>query len=475
MVWIVVAAVVVIALIIGGGVLYATSDGGGGAGGAGTAAGGGRGATGTGSGSGFGAPGEEKVPADPAARLAFALPAPRAAGNRVDSVAGSWLTDRTYAKAGVGEIVGHDPATGRTTWTLRLPGQTCGATEDVTKDALAAVVSENGAWTADGRHPVCSQITLFDVNTGRKVWTRSIGTGSSTVPFTEPVLSGDTLALGGGPRGGAALDVTTGRILWQPQRGACEDVGYAGGAQLATVRRCAVGGRDRYEVQLLDPRTGRPKWTYQLADGVRGVRVLSTDPVVVGVATGQDAAGAVTAVVPMSATGKPLSTISLDTGAYDLGCDAGRTDGCRKIVVGNGRIYLSVRQHAESGAGDGIVSFGLASGRRAGRPADGAGQPLFPLRTDGGNVLAYAGGSPAEGARVVSLDPRSMKATTLLRTPAGARAAATLRAMGVGLGGSEVRYAEGRLFLGRAQVGGSAAKGHRQYAAVAFAAGGRAH
>ncbi|MER5944779.1 PQQ-binding-like beta-propeller repeat protein [Streptomyces sp. NPDC001904] len=477
LVLIIAAAVVAIALIIGVGVLYATSDDGGGDRPGSTAADGKRGGDdASASGSGFGAPGEEKVPADPAARLAFALPAPRVAGNHVDSVVGSWLTDRTYAKADVGRIVGHDPATGKKTWTLRLPGQTCGATEDVTKDALAAVVSENGARAADGRHRPCTQITLFDVNTGRKVWTKSVGTGAAAVPFEEPVFSGDTLALGGGLRGGAAFDIKTGRILWQPQRGTCQDVGYAGGAQLATVRRCAVDGREQYEVQLLDPETGRPRWTYKLADGVGSARVLATDPVVVGVGTGEGAAGTVTGITPMTATGRPLTTIPLDADGYDLGCDVGRTDGCRKIVVGNGRVYLATRPHEGGPAGttNEIVSYGLASGRLTGR-ADGGAHRLFPLRMDGGNVLAYADGSFGKGARVVSVDPRSMKQTTLLQTPADDTAAYAVSGMVVGLTGSEVRYSGGRLFLGKALTGAPASKDRKEYTAVAFSAGGSAH
>ncbi|MFD8567586.1 PQQ-binding-like beta-propeller repeat protein [Streptomyces sp. NPDC059639] len=475
--WIIAAAVVAIALIIGAGVLYATSDGGGSGDSPGsTAADGKRGgdASGPGSGSGFGEAGEEKAPADPSARLAFTLPAPKVAKNRVDSVVGSWLTDRTYAKAGVAEIVGHDPATGKKTWTLPLPGQTCGATEDVTKDALAAVVSENGARGADGRHRTCSQITLFDVNTGDKVWTKSVGTGVSAVPFEEPVFSGDTLALGGGLRGGAALDIKTGRILWQPQSGTCEDVGYAGGAQLATVRKCGVNGQNQYEVQLLDPRTGRPKWTYKLANGVGSARVLSTDPVVVGVATGENAAATVTGIIPMSPTGKPLTTISLDADTYDLGCDVGRTDGCRKIVVGNGRVYLATRQHegGASGTTNEIVSYGLTSGRLTGERVDGGDYRIFPLRMDGGNVLAYEDGSFGKGVRIVSIDPRLMKQTALLRTPTDGTAMYAVSGMVVGLSGSEVRYSGGRLFLGKALISAPASKDHKEYTAIAFTAGG---
>ncbi|MYW69209.1 PQQ-binding-like beta-propeller repeat protein [Streptomyces sp. SID8379] len=476
-VWIITAAVVVIALVIGGGILYTASDDGGGD--RNTTADGRKGVGADGGqdkgGSGLGEPGQEKVPANTSAKAAFQLAAPKVAKKNVDSVRGSWLTDRTYAKAGVGKIVGYDPATGKKTWTLPLPGQTCGGTQDVTKDALAAVVSEDAARPADGSHRTCSRITLFDVNTGKKVWTKSVGSGTKAIPFEELSFSGDTLAVGGGLRGGAALDVRTGKVLWQPMTGSCEDVGYAGGAQLVTVRTCGDYGHERYEAQLLDPKTGRPKWTYQLAADVESAKVLSTDPVVIGVGRGDNAAGTVSGILSMDQSGRLVTEIPVDDEKYDFDCEVGRVDGCQKIVVGNGRVYLATRQHdggGDIGTTNEIVSYDLRSGKPTGDRADGGGFGIFPVRMDGGNVLAYKDDPYGKGARIVSIDPRSMKQTTLLRTPTTESVMRALSSMVVGRTGSEVRYSNGRLFLGKSLISAPYAKDVKDYTAIAFVAGG---
>ncbi|MBO1336525.1 PQQ-binding-like beta-propeller repeat protein [Streptomyces sp. VRA16 Mangrove soil] len=478
-VWIVTAAVVVIALIVGGGIWYASSSGdsddkpnvstAGPTGGSGGDTGG---SGGTG---GIDGKGQEKVPANTSAEVAFQLPAPKVAKDQVDSVAGSWLTDKTYAKAGVNEIVGYDPATGKKTWTLPLPGQTCGATKDVTKDAYAAVVSEDAKRPKDGRHQNCSQITLFDVNTGKKVWTKSVGSGEEAVPFEELVFSGDTLAAGGGLRGGAAFDIKTGKILWQPQTGNCEDVGYAGGAQLAAVRKCGDYGNEKYEVQLLDPKNGRPKWTYKLATGIDNAKVFSTDPVVFGIGTGDNSAGTVTDIFSMDDAGKLITKISIDDEKYDFDCEVGRIDGCQKIVVGNGRVYLATRQHDGSGTSgqtNEIVSYDLKSGQTTGDRADGGDYEIFPFRMDGGNILGYKDGPYDKGSQIVSIDPKSMKQTTLLETPATQQVKDAISGMVVGSTGSELRYSGGRMFLGKSLISEPYSADEKEYTAIGFVAGG---
>ncbi|NEB75156.1 PQQ-binding-like beta-propeller repeat protein [Streptomyces sp. SID14478] len=473
-VWIVTAAVVVIALIVGGGIFYANSSGDGDGGDKNTSAdgkkdGGGQGKDGT----GFGGGGQEKVPANTSASIAFQLPQPQVAKDQVDSVVGSWLTDKTYAKAGVDEIVGHDPATGKETWTLPLSGQTCGASNDVTKDALAAVVSEDAKRPKDGRHQTCSQITVFDVNTGKKLWTKSIGSGDQARTFEELSFSGDTLAAGGGLRGGAAFDVRTGKILWQPQEGDCEDVGYHGGEQLVAVRKCGDYGNEKYEVQLLDPKTGRPKWSYKLATGVDNAKVLSTNPVVFGVGAGDNSAGTVSDIFSLDANGKLVTKIAIDDEKYDFDCEVGRIEGCSKIVVGNGRVYLATRQHdagGDVGMTNEIVSFDLKTGKSTGDRADGGEYEIFPFRMDGGNILAYKDGPYDKGAQVVSIDPKGMKQTTLLETPATEPVTSAISSMVPGNSGSELRYSDGRLYFGKGLISPPYSKDEKGYTAIGFVA-----
>ncbi|MFE1950202.1 PQQ-binding-like beta-propeller repeat protein [Streptomyces sp. NPDC059524] len=475
-VWIVTAAVVVIALIVGGGIMYAGSSD---DGKSDTTAGGEKGGEGTtgkgGGGGGFGGAGEEKVPGNTSAQIAFQLPAPKVAKDNVDSVMGSWLTDKTYAKSGVNEIVGYDPATGKEQWTLPLSGQTCGFTPTVTKDALAAVVAEDAKRPKDGMHKTCSQVTLFNVNTGEKVWTTSIGSGEQAVPFEELSFVGDTLAAGGGLRGGAAFDVKTGKPLWKPQQGSCEDVGYAGGAQLVAVRKCGDFDNEKYEVQLLDPKSGQPKWSYKLAAGVDNAKILSTDPVVIGVGAGDNSAGTVSDIFSMDANGKLITKIAIDDEKYDFDCEVGKIDGCKKIVVGNGRVYLATQQHdagGDIGQTNEIVSYDLKSGKTTADRADGGEYEIFPMRMDGGNILAFKRGPYDKGSEVVTIEPKAMKQTTLLVAPNTEPVKNAISAMVPGSSSSELLYSNGRLYFGKGLISKPYSADEKQYTALGFVANG---
>ncbi|MEB8342157.1 outer membrane protein assembly factor BamB family protein [Streptomyces endophyticus] len=463
------AAVVALALIVGGGFLYATRSGddpGVGAAGSG----------GDKSGDGFGGAAAEQAPADPSAGVTLRLPAPKVAKRQVDSVQGSWLTDRTYAKAGVNQLVGYDAASGRKTWTLPLSGQTCAGTDTVTGDALAAVVSEAGKRPANGDHKPCSQITVFDVNTGHKLWTQSLGQGSNRRIFEELSLSGNTLAAGGGLDGGAAFDVKSGDILWQPDTGECQDLGYHGGAQLVTVRKCGTYGEHAtYDVQLLDPVTGQPKWSYKLARGFAGVKVLSTKPVVFGVGKGTNAAGTITDIFALDSRGGLASRISIDPKKYDFACEVGKTEDCAKITVGNGRIYFATRPHGSddgTGPADEIVSYSLETGKRTGdRVTGGDHHDIFPVRMDGGNILAFKTGAADKGSQIVTIDPHTLKQSTLVETPATPAVRNMISAMAPGRSNSELRYSKGRLFLGQPLIGEPYADGGKRYTAIGFGTG----
>ncbi|WP_306323585.1 MULTISPECIES: PQQ-binding-like beta-propeller repeat protein [unclassified Streptomyces] len=465
------AGVVALALVVGG-VTYLSTSGGDdpGAGAAGPADGD--------KSDGIDGPAAERPPADPAARPSLRLPAPKVAKRQVDSVRGSWLIDGTYAKAGVNQIAGYDAATGRKTWTLPLSGQTCAGTAGVTDDGLAAVVSEAGKRAKNHRPRPCTQITVFDVNTGDKLWTKTVRQGTKDRRFEELSLSGNTLAAGGGFDGGAAFDIKSGRILWQPDTGACEDVGYRGGARLVAVRKCGAYGKETYDVQLLDPTTGGPKWSYKLPAGSADVKVLSTRPVVFGVGTGHDAARTINDILTVDDNGKLTSKIAIDHKKYDFTCEVGKTEGCAKLTVGNGRVYLATRQHAVSGRSKSaartsgttneIVSYSLETGKPTGDRVEGGDHDIFPLRMDGGHLLAFKTGAYDKGSEVATIDPRTMKQRTLLETPATATVRNAISGMAPGEAGAELHYAKGNLFIGRSVIGAPYADDGARYTALGF-------
>ncbi|MFI0239740.1 PQQ-binding-like beta-propeller repeat protein [Streptomyces sp. NPDC016845] len=472
-VWIITAAVVVIALIVGGGILYAGSSDDDGKDDKNNSADGGDkgGDEGKGGGAESGA-GEEKVPGSTAASIAFQLPAPAVVKDAVWSVEGSWLTDSTYVKSGLGELIGYEPDSGTKKWTLPLSGQTCGASPEVTEAGLAAVLSEDGKRKKEKDYFKCTEITVFDVNTGKKVWTNSVESSGQKIAFKELSITGNTLAVGGGYDGGAAFDITSGKSLWKPQQGSCEDVGYRGGEQLVAVRKCGDFDAETYEVQVLDPASGKPKSTYKVpgqAGSVNLLSVFSSKPVVFGVALGEEVK--YTDAFALDDKGGLRAKISIDPDKYDVDCEVGEVHGCKGVVVGNDRLYLPSQQHDGSGTDqvNEIVSFDLADGQLTGDRFDsGADYEIFPLRMDGGNVLAYKDGPYDKGAQVITIAAKGGKQTTLLETPATQTVRDVLSRMVPR--SSEMLYGNGHLFLAEDLISERYSSNDKQYSAVGFTA-----
>ncbi|MFB7597704.1 hypothetical protein ACFC02_23985, partial [Streptomyces sp. NPDC056160] len=177
-----------------------------------------------------------------------------------------------------------------------------------------------------------------------------------------------------------------------------------------------------------------------------------------------------------SATGRLRSHISAPGDQYGGRCDAiTRIEYCAGIVAGNDRLYLGTEQHdggGQHGQTNEIVAFDLTTGRQTGQRADaGDGYQIYPLRTDGGALLAYKRPPYDKGGQVVSIDGNSFKETVLLETPAtrDVRAAQT----GMSPDYAEILFRHGRLYMASvyAHKQRSSAFG-KEYLALAFGAGG---
>ncbi|MFG2379788.1 outer membrane protein assembly factor BamB family protein [Streptomyces avermitilis] len=475
--WIIVAAVAAIALIVGGGVyMYSSADGSddsknnssgttGGSGGKDDDAT--SGGTDTSSGEA-----KEKTPADPSAKVLFQVPAPTITDKQeIDSVSGSWLTDSVYAKAGVGKIVGYDADSGSSTWTLPLPGQTCAASPEISASGIAAVVTESGKRAGSSDRKPCSEVTAFEVATGKKLWTKNVSVGDAKVAFEEVTLSGSTVGVGG-LYGGAAFDLSSGKVLWQPKASGCQDLGYAGGEQLVAVRKCGEYGDEKYEVQLLDPKSGNVKWSYKLPAGIDNAKVISSKPVVFGVDSGDVTASGVTDVFSLDDSGKLRTKITLADGKYEHDCGVGNVHDCHAITVGNDKLYVPTKEHdgtAQGSRTNEIVTFSLATGKTAGDKIDaGDDYEIFPMRMDGGNVIAYKDGPYNKGSQVVSVNGTSLKETKLLETPSSDAVRSAISSMVPK--SSELLYTDGRLFMGKDLVSKPYSTDQKEYAALGFGA-----
>ncbi|MFF7386187.1 PQQ-binding-like beta-propeller repeat protein [Streptomyces griseoluteus] len=441
---IVLAAVVAIGLIIGSGVWYSRSSDGGG----GTTAGGGKNGTGTAVG------GKEKVPDNPAADVLFKVPQPKTEENVV-TTPGSWLSTRVYAKSGIAEITGYDPADGHKKWTLKLPGPVCAATGHVTPDGRTGIVYQPSMPTKTSR-PGCTQVAGVDVRAGTKLWTRSIGTGEFASTFQNVTVAGKTVAVGG-LDGGAAYDIGTGKVLWQPKPGDdCDDVGYGGGTKLVAVRKCGGYANRTLSIQNVDPTSGKVISEYKMGAGIEYAGIVSTDPLVVGADAGHSASGGSGVSDYFSIdgrTGRLLARIPVSGDTYDGECETiTLVEECKGVVAGQGKLYLATKEHSGGGGSklvhtNEVVAFDLATGKQTGQRAEaGDGYTLFPLRMDGGNLIAYKEPPYDKGAQVVTIDGASFKSTTLMELPPPEQGGRSPQS-GLLPAYSEYRYSQGRLFM----------------------------
>ncbi|MEU4168646.1 PQQ-binding-like beta-propeller repeat protein [Streptomyces sp. NPDC026665] len=472
---IVVAAVVLIALIVGGGVVYSQHSGGG----TKHSAGGSGGTGGKGDDKGGdkkGGDGGEKVPANTNSDLLFQVPAPAVAKD-VNSVttAGSWLTDKVYAKTGIAEINGYDPTTGAKTWTIKLPGPVCQASRHSTDANRSAIIYEPAMPTKAQPSHGCTQLAAIDLDAGAKLWTRTIKSGDQEINLDNVTISGNTVAAGS-TGGGGAFDISTGKALWAPKTGdSCYDSGYGGGEKLVAVRKCGEYGSTRQlHIQTIDPKSGKVLSEYKMSPGIEYASVVSTDPLVVAADVG-DSAGDGSGISDFfsidNKTGKLRAKISAPGKTYAAKCDGiTRIEFCKSLAVGNDKLYVPTEEH--DGSGDysrtnEIVAFDLATGKQTGQRADaGDGYSITPLRMDGTNLLAYKRPPYDKGGQIVSIDATSFKETKLMENPATQSTRDAEASMLPDY--AEILYGDGRLYMSQVYADKPTSATDKEYLAIAF-------
>ncbi|MGW0598622.1 outer membrane protein assembly factor BamB family protein [Streptomyces sp. NPDC002776] len=479
---IIVAAVVAIALIIGGGVWYASSSGEDGgkddtaSSSGGTGGGGDKGGDTGGTGGTAAGKATEKVPADPNSKVLFQVPAPEVKDDRTIPTVGSWLTDTVYAKSGVAEVVGYDPDKGTKLWTIELPGPVCQGSNHATEDNKTAITYQPKMPTkADPSHG-CSQVSAIDLDAGKKLWTKTVESGTQPISFDNVTVSASTVAAGS-TSGGAAFDIATGDQLWAPKAtDTCYDAGYAGGPKLVAVRKCGQYGDRELSIQNIDPKSGKVISEYKMDTGIEYASVVSTEPLVVAADVG-DAAGDGSGISDFfsidNKTGKLRTRISAPGEQYNASCDGiTKVEECRQLAVGNDRLYLPTEKRdgtAEYSDTNEIVSFDLATGKPTGQRADaGDNYELVPLRMDGPNLIAYKRGPYDKGGQVVSLDGGSFKETKLMENPATESVMDVERSMLPDY--AEILYGQGRLFMSDVFASELGSTGEEEYLVIGFGA-----
>ncbi|WP_149179866.1 PQQ-binding-like beta-propeller repeat protein [Streptomyces sp. TRM49041] len=452
---IIIAAAVAVVLIVSGGVWYASTKGdddtptaNGGT--SGSTEGGGKEETENKAPDGEG---KEKASANTQAKVAFQIPAPVV----TDTVTtkGSWLTEKTYVKSGVNEVVGYDAEKGTKLWTVPLPGEICGASGNF-KDGKAAVLFQPAKPTKEQKYPPCTEVGAIDLTAGKMLWTKSVEgatSGDRKARWDEVTIGANTVAAGG-TNGGAAWDLASGKELWRPQANTegCYDMGYGGGEALVAARKCGDSNNKYVVIQNINPATGAPISSYKMPAGVEFASVVSSKPLVVAANVGRtatDGSGISDFFSIDEKTGKLKAKISVDADRYAGKCRSTEVENCAKLVVGNGLLYVPTEPH--DGPGDDynkvneIVAFDLNTGKLNGQKIDsGDKTEVYPVRMDGGNLIVYKTPGYERGGQIVSVHGGSLKQTVLLKTPADR----TSRDAEIGLWEREdMIYQDGRLYL----------------------------
>ena len=475
---IIIAAAVAVLLIVGGGVWFASTkdDGESKKDEAKNSSGGSsEGTTGATGGKAADGPGKEKAPANVNSKVAFQLPEP--ARTDLTNVKGAWVTDKAFVKPGVNSIVGYDAAKGTPLWTLPLPGQVCATSRHQSTDNKVGIVFEAAKRKPPRNYEPCTEVGVVDLNTGTLKWHKSVtGTqsGDGKAKFTEVTQSGNTVAVGG-TDGGAAFDINTGAIRWKPDIGAdgCYDMGYGGGAAIVAVRKCGSYDNRQVVIQGVNPDNGTPLFSFKMPAGVEWASIVNSKPLVVAADVGDTGSFGISDFFSVDEKGVLKTKISATGDKFQARCRSTEVESCTKVTVGNGRIYLPTADHegtGEYGDTNEIVSFDLATGKPTSDRADaGDRYTMFPLRMDGGNLIAYKWPPYDKGGQVVSIDGATFKQTVLMENPSdkSVREAETSFVAD----SADYRYANGRFYIGAtlmSKPSSTSSSFGKKYLAVAF-------
>ena len=424
---IVIASVTAVAVIVAGGIWMATGgedDGGGGGGSGGSAAEG---------------------------KLLHQVPMPKVSDDR--PAKGMWTTEKNLVKTGDREIAGYPLKGGKAEWKIPVKGEICWTSEHVTKDGLAAVLFQDSARK-------CTKVALADFDKGELRWQKQAASEwDEPMEFDEVAIGGGTVAAGS-TVGGVGWSAS-GRQLWKPKEDAtCDDQGYAGDDKtLVAVRSCGDADPPKYQVQTVDPKTRQAKSTYTVPSGAEYVHTVSTDPLVLGIDTGDsDTGSGVTDIVSVDNSGtqaKARGKIDMVAGGYQGQCESVNVDGCSEFAIDKSAdtLYLSTDKapKGQTDIGNKVVGFSLKTGKKLGQSKLEEGKALVPVTIDkDGSVVAYQEPRYDGPGALLSIDPKSFEKKQLWKQPASDHAAEqSLSSDGKG---RRLLYTGGKLYIGSDSV-----------------------
>ncbi|WP_149829269.1 PQQ-binding-like beta-propeller repeat protein [Streptomyces tailanensis] len=353
------------------------------------------------------------------AKVLWYKSAPDAPGSGAEAP-GLWVTDKVAVKAAYKQLFGFNVGDGDPAWdAIEFEGNICAVTSKATSDGHVVVASRNGT----SRNASCNQLQQIDLNTGEKGWIAELGEGglfdgTSSIGLS---IAGNTL-MAGRSQSGTAYDVTTGKKLWDKKDygQSCFPDGFTGGARLISVSSCAAGNDNAHdEVQELDPKTGKPKWTRKISKGWRVESAYSVNPLVLYLTNEDENKWKVST---LKADGSTRSELDVDD-SFAPDCEgrlfSGDLQNCAGVAVDANTLYLPTE--AKNGSNE-IVAVNLATGKEKWRVKSPADVAMAPVKVDGSKLIAYVEPSYDAGGQIVSIPVigKNHQATKLLQMPASA-------------------------------------------------------
>ncbi|MGW3172894.1 outer membrane protein assembly factor BamB family protein [Streptomyces sp. NPDC001153] len=380
------------------------------------------------------------------AKVLWYKSAPDAPGSGADAP-GMWVTGKAVVKAAYQQVFGYGVGDGRPAWSpISFPQKICAVTPQKSADDKVVVAYMSGA----GDNAVCNQLQQIDLDTGRKGWS---GTVDKRGAFDIQVeihlaVSGRTLMVSR-VGAGTAYDIDSGKKLYEKGEygGSCAPSGYAGGAgRLIQASSCAAYAPNEHdEIQELDPATGRVTWSQPVKKGWQVTKVYSVDPLVVYLTNPDKKAWNIST---FTKDGTFRSEVKVDEkfaprcGFLDQGLE-----GCQGVVADADTLYLPTDS---TNSANEVVAVSLVTGKAKWRARSPADEPMYPMKADGGKLVAYVQPSYDAGGQVVSIPASgsSHTPTKLLQNPQG-----TAEIEGTFFD-SVVDWADGRFFISTGRLSG---------------------
>ncbi|MEU6507246.1 PQQ-binding-like beta-propeller repeat protein [Streptomyces sp. NPDC046942] len=375
--------------------------------------------------------------------------APDAPGSGADAP-GMWVTDKVVAKAAYKQVFAYGTGDGKAAWgPISFPQKICAVTPQKSADDKVVVAYMSGV----SDRAKCNQLQQIDLATGQKGWSGQVADGGlfDSALNVELTVSGKTLLVARS-ESGTAYDIDSGKKLYDKQKygSACFPAAYAGSAsRLIQVASCGAGGDNEHdEIQELDPATGKVKWTQAVKKGWQVSRTFSVDPLVVYL-TNQDKKA--WNISTFTKDGKFRSEVKVDEkfgprcGWQILERDL---QGCQGVVADADTLYLPTDTTSTANE---IVAISLADGKAKWRAKSPADEPMYPMKEDGGKLVAYVQPSYASGGQVVALpvNGSSHAPAKLLQNPSGTAQIEDTFYDGV------IDWSDGRFFISAGRLSGN--------------------